>query len=145
MICNIRFKMVSWNWSLSKSEVITLKHQTQVLNDSDIIVLYCIVAFLNIFEFAPKTLKIIWLSNFSTFSIPDEGYSRSASCAINLISTVLFQIICIFLSFTSCFYWFQTIYQFYLFLANLLLNPWFPQFNYPKNSTDAYFDIWQIV
>jgi hypothetical protein len=30
---------------------------------------------------------IIWLSNLSTLSVPDEGYSRNASCALNLIST----------------------------------------------------------
>jgi hypothetical protein len=35
----------------------------------------------------PKTFKIIWLSSLSTLSIPDEGYSRNVSCALNLIST----------------------------------------------------------
>jgi hypothetical protein len=34
---------------------------------------------------APKTFKIIWFSNLSTLSIPDEGYSRNVSCALNLI------------------------------------------------------------
>jgi predicted neutral ceramidase superfamily lipid hydrolase len=30
---------------------------------------------------------IIWLSNLSILSVPDEGYSRNALCALNLIST----------------------------------------------------------
>ena len=34
-------------------------------------------------------LLIIWLSNQSILSIPDEGYSRNTSCALNLISTFL--------------------------------------------------------
>ena len=37
---------------------------------------------------APTTC--IWLSNISMLSVPDEGYSRNASCALNLISTFLF-------------------------------------------------------
>jgi hypothetical protein len=37
----------------------------------------------------PK-LSIIWLSNLSMLSVHDEGYSRNASCALNLISTFLF-------------------------------------------------------
>ena len=36
-----------------------------------------------------NTLKMICLSNILTLSIPDEGYSRNASCAINQISTLL--------------------------------------------------------
>ena len=36
-----------------------------------------------------QNLKIIWLSNLSILSLPDEGYSRNASCAPNLISTFL--------------------------------------------------------
>jgi len=35
---------------------------------------------------ASKHLKIIRLSNLSTLSVPDEGYSRNESCALNLIS-----------------------------------------------------------
>ena len=35
---------------------------------------------------------IIWLSNLSTLSVPDEGNSRNASCALNLISTFLFEV-----------------------------------------------------
>ena len=34
--------------------------------------------------------KLIWLSNLSILSVPDEGYSRNASCALNQISTFLF-------------------------------------------------------
>ena len=41
---------------------------------------------------APNTLNI-WPSNFSILSVHDEGYSRNASCAINLISTFLFYFI----------------------------------------------------
>ena len=33
----------------------------------------------------PKKL-IIWLSNLSNLRVPDEGYSRDAPCALNLIS-----------------------------------------------------------
>ena len=36
----------------------------------------------------PK-LKIIWLSNISILSVPDEGYSRNESCALSLIFTFL--------------------------------------------------------
>jgi hypothetical protein len=32
---------------------------------------------------------IIGLSNISILSIPDDGYSRNVSCALNLISTIL--------------------------------------------------------
>ena len=32
---------------------------------------------------------LIWLSNLSMFSVPDDGYYRSALCALYLISTVL--------------------------------------------------------
>ena len=33
------------------------------------------------------TLKKEWLSNISTLSVPDYGYSRNTWCALNLIST----------------------------------------------------------
>ena len=33
--------------------------------------------------------KIIWLSNLLVLSVPDERYSRNASCALSLISTFL--------------------------------------------------------
>ena len=33
---------------------------------------------------APKILNY-WLSDLSILSVPDEGYSRNASCALNLI------------------------------------------------------------
>jgi len=35
---------------------------------------------------------INWVSNLSILSVPDEGYSRNASCALNLISTFLLQL-----------------------------------------------------
>jgi hypothetical protein len=38
----------------------------------------------------PK-LYIIWLSNLSILSVPDEGYSRSVLCELNLISVFLFK------------------------------------------------------
>jgi hypothetical protein len=43
--------------------------------------------------FKTKTLKIIWLSNLSTLSVPrpNEGYSRNALCTLNLISMFLLQ------------------------------------------------------
>ena len=47
---------------------------------------------------APKTLKIIWLSSLSTLSVSDEGYSRYASCPLNLISTFL---LCLVLYYSS--------------------------------------------
>ena len=46
------------------------------------------VARSNAFGFiVPKHFTIIWFSNLSTLSVPDEGYSRNVSCAINLIFT----------------------------------------------------------
>ena len=38
---------------------------------------------------APKHLQIIRLLNISTCSVPDEGYSMNALCALYLISTFL--------------------------------------------------------
>jgi hypothetical protein len=36
------------------------------------------------FDFvAPKDFKIIWLSNILNLSVPDEGYNRNASSALN--------------------------------------------------------------
>ena len=37
---------------------------------------------------APKPFKIIWLSNLSILSVPDEGYSRRALRALNLSSMI---------------------------------------------------------
>jgi len=37
-----------------------------------------------------KHFKIIWLSNLLTTSVPDECYSRNASCTLNYISTFFF-------------------------------------------------------
>jgi hypothetical protein len=39
---------------------------------------------------APKICSINWFSNLSILSVPYEGYSRNALCALNLISTFLF-------------------------------------------------------
>jgi len=36
-----------------------------------------------------NTSKIIWLSNLSILSVCDEGYSRNASCTLNVISYIL--------------------------------------------------------
>jgi hypothetical protein len=41
---------------------------------------------------APKHIYIVWLSNVSILSVPDEGYSRNVPCALNLISTFYFNI-----------------------------------------------------
>jgi hypothetical protein len=38
---------------------------------------------------ALRDFKIIWLSNILALSVPDEGYSRNAPYALNLISTFL--------------------------------------------------------
>ena len=35
----------------------------------------------------PKTLKLFSFQIFLTLSVPDEGYSRNVSCALNLLST----------------------------------------------------------
>ena len=37
---------------------------------------------------------IIWLFNLSILRVPDEGYSKNVSCALNLISTLLFNWVC---------------------------------------------------
>jgi hypothetical protein len=37
---------------------------------------------------ARKTFKIIWLSNLSILSVPDEGYSRNALCALKLPQSI---------------------------------------------------------
>jgi len=39
---------------------------------------------------APKNFKIICLSKFSTLRIPNECYSEDGSCAVNMISMVIF-------------------------------------------------------
>ena len=31
--------------------------------------------------------NLLWLFNISILSVPDDDYSRNASCALNLIST----------------------------------------------------------
>ena len=46
------------------------------------------ITFINCIFDCSNTLYIL-LSNLSTLSVPDEGYSRKASCALNLISTFL--------------------------------------------------------
>jgi len=48
--------------------------------------------------FIPKLL-IIWLSNLPIFGVPDEGYSRNASCALNLISALLLYVCALRLDF----------------------------------------------
>ena len=37
----------------------------------------------------PLKASIIWISNILALSVPDEGYSRNASCALSMISTFL--------------------------------------------------------
>ena len=36
-----------------------------------------------------STNLIIWFSNILALSVPEDGYSRYATCALNLISTFL--------------------------------------------------------
>ena len=38
----------------------------------------------------PKTFEIIWLCNLSISSVPDKGYSRSASNTLTVISTLYY-------------------------------------------------------
>ena len=45
----------------------------------------------------PIFFFIIWFSNLSTLGLPDECYYRNESCALNLISTFLFLVICVYL------------------------------------------------
>jgi len=42
-------------------------------------------------EFLTLEAKLIWLSNLSILRVSDEGYARNALCALNFISTFLFQ------------------------------------------------------
>jgi hypothetical protein len=37
-----------------------------------------------------KTSKMIWISDVLILSVPGEGYSRNASCALNLIITLYY-------------------------------------------------------
>ena len=67
--------LVSSNFSLSKLTFSSLRPIYVTLDDFSFI--------------APKHFIFIWLSNLSTLSVPDEGYSRNASCPLNLISTLL--------------------------------------------------------
>jgi len=41
----------------------------------------------------PLVLLLPKLSKRTILSVPDEGYSRNASCALNLISTFLFRLL----------------------------------------------------
>jgi len=43
------------------------------------------------FVIGTKIIKHVWLSNLSSLSIPDEGYSRNMLCTLNLISKVFIQ------------------------------------------------------
>ena len=38
----------------------------------------------------PYTIKVIWLSNILALSVLDDGFSRNAPCALDLISMFLF-------------------------------------------------------
>ena len=39
---------------------------------------------------APNYLDIIWFSHISVLSVHDDGYSRNASCVLNMISSKSF-------------------------------------------------------
>ena len=59
---------------------------------------YCLYIPSNMFLLKLKdNWLIIWLSNILALGVPDEGYSRNASCALNLISTVLLRQLSVFL------------------------------------------------
>ena len=51
---------------------------------------------------APKQFKLIWLSNLSIQSVPDEGYSRHASSTLISISTFSFIVAKTFVPSVSC-------------------------------------------
>ena len=44
---------------------------------------------------SPKDFLIICLSNILILTVPDEGYSRNASCALNWVSTIWLYHICL--------------------------------------------------
>jgi len=44
-----------------------------------------VILFKSFGSVAPLKFQIISLSNLSTWSVPDEGYSRNAACALNYI------------------------------------------------------------
>jgi hypothetical protein len=41
--------------------------------------------------FAPNDFEIIWFSSILTLCVPDEGYSRNASCELKYICTSLLE------------------------------------------------------
>jgi hypothetical protein len=45
-----------------------------------------------VYLLVPNDFKYIFLSNLSALGVHDKGYSRNASCALNLISTFLLYI-----------------------------------------------------
>jgi hypothetical protein len=64
--------------------------KTKVLLPHSWVTLYDLAILLSVFGFpAPKYVEIIWFCNILALSLPDESFSRSASCALNLISTFL--------------------------------------------------------
>jgi hypothetical protein len=76
-------------------------------------------------------IYIIWLSNITILSVPDEGCSRNVSCAPNLISTFLFTLLSKSLYLHSCFnkekfvlyiIWFHTCSHVYLPCLSLIIH-----------------------
>ena len=51
---------------------------------------YLAILFRLFLSLVPKDIKSIWFSQSLAFSVPDEGYSRNASCALNLIFSFSF-------------------------------------------------------
>ena len=70
------FKGVSYDHYQSKMILLMLSEKTVIL------VHFCIL-------FRPFGFHSSKHSNILTLSVPDEGYSRNASCALNLISTFI--------------------------------------------------------
>ena len=66
--------------------------KTKVLLPQSWVTLYDLAILLSVFGFpAPKYVEIIWFCNILALSLPDESFSRSASCALNLISKFLLE------------------------------------------------------
>ena len=41
----------------------------------------------------PKNFNVIWLSHIVALTVPDKGYFINRSCALNLISTFLVELL----------------------------------------------------
>ena len=64
--------------------VLIVKSDTNVVCDRGKTTIY-----MSFGVFVPRNIAIICLPNILDLSLPDEGYSRNALCALQLISTFL--------------------------------------------------------